>query len=471
MESLLIRDRLLPMLRCPFCGGAFEFDEKPRPPLGRAEFGLLRCACSVFPVIDGIPIIQRAPVCMLEHTRGTQETEGITIDALVALIRRGDTLDALLECVAVPEMPAIWRAALGWRLSHSRFAVRAARALSKKKFVREVMASRDAIGARALLEHYYLSGGPLDPAMGHYFIRRFGQPRHLAALAMAATIASEFKPVLDIACGIGNLEHYFSCRSDPAPVIGLDMNFYHLWIARHWMAPAGHYVCANASDALPFADASFSSTVCSDAYHLIRNHDNLLREIERCAPGRMVVLTRVGNASVMPNEGVERSLEAYLAEFGHAAQAFDEAELVRRYLRRTDAFAPSAKAHANLNESKWLSFAWNVPLPCVRSIESDPIAPHAVGRLGVNPIYSQDPQAEGGLRLRFQFPLIWYAYENHAMLSYHPRVVTLSRDQVADMASWQSKDAMRKLVDSFVLLGLPQRFARSDASLAAPQSS
>ena len=450
---------LLPILRCPYCQGGFAFDERPRPELGRAEFGTLRCRCSTFPVVDGIPVIQRAPVCMLEHTRGKQETDGIAIEALVALVERGDTLDALLACVAVPEIPASWRSALGWRLSHSGVVKRAADARVKRRFVKEVLAARDVIGAREVLEHYYLSGGPLSPEMGHYFIRRAGQPRHLAALAMAATIASESKPILDIACGIGNLEHYFGSRHDPAAVVGLDMNFYHLWIAKHWMAPSASYVCANASDGLPFRDDSFGATVCSDAYHYIRNPARLLSEIERCAPERMVVLTRVGNASVRPNEGIERSLEKYLAEIGTPARTFDEASLLKCYLARANAFALPLQQADVLRDAKWLTFAWNVEDRPPRTLATDSIAPHAVGRLGINPIYTQAPLPNGAMRLQFEFPLVWFAYENNAMLSYHPRSVTLSGDQLETMASGRTGPSVQTLIDSFVMIGFPDRFS------------
>ncbi|HTT13666.1 MAG TPA: hypothetical protein VMG60_22595 [Burkholderiaceae bacterium] len=39
----------------------------------------------------------------------------------------------------------------------------------------------------------------------------------------------------------------------------------------------------------------------------------VLLEVARCAPGRIVVLTRVGNRAVMPNEGNERTLEEYIS--------------------------------------------------------------------------------------------------------------------------------------------------------------
>jgi SAM-dependent methyltransferase len=384
------------------------------------------------------------------------------VEALVERLRRGDGLDALLECLAVPELPRPWSSLPVRRLTQSRIARCAARIAGKRKLLSRVMTRRDVLGARDVLEFYYLSGGPLDPAMGHYFIRRFGQPRHLAALSLAATIPSGSKPILDIACGIGHLEHYFGCRKDAAQVVGLDMNFYHLWIARHWMAPTGRYVCANASDGLPFSDGCFAATLCSDAYHYIGNRPGLLGDIDRCAPGRMVVLTRVGNASVTPNEGVESTLADYLGEFGDVAvRVFDEAELVKRYQRRVDALSRPAKARKDLEESKWLSFAWNIPAPPERTIESDSVPPHAVGRVGINPIYTRRARPDGAWLLRFEFPIVWYAYENHAMLSYHPRTATLSTEQMAAVAAGRSDPSLRPLIDSFVLLGLPPRFDRS----------
>jgi SAM-dependent methyltransferase/uncharacterized protein YbaR (Trm112 family) len=468
MQSPTFRSALLPILRCPFCAGRFDFDEKPGGPHARGAFGLLNCSCAVYPVIDGIPVIQRAPVQMLEHTRGTGETEGIAIADLVALVRRGDSLDALLECIAVPEFPPMLEKLMGWRLTASPRGRRWARTRGKRRMLDQVVARRDAIGARGVLDYYYLSGGSLDPAMGHYFIRRFGQPRHLAALALAATLSSDARPMLDIACGIGHLEHYLGSRRDAAPVVGLDMNFYHLWIAQHWMAPQGHCVCANASDGLPFADDSFAATICSDAYHYIGKRDRLLAEIERCAPARPVVLTRVGNAEVMPNEGIECSLAGYRAELGRAdLRVFDEAELVRSYLRQLDPFAAPARSDHELVESKWLSLAWNVRKEGRRSIADDPVPPHAVGTLGLNPIYTRQVRPNGEVRLRFVFPMTWYAYENHAMLAYHPREVTLPGPLPQDLGDWQNQDALRSLVDRFVLLGLPRRFERGAQAATA----
>lgn len=448
-------------LECPYCRSSLAFTEAPRPNLGRAEFGLLRCRCSNFPVVDGIPIIQNADVAMFEHTRGTSETSGVSIRRLVELIEAGACETALLECVSLPpDVADMVQPLVGWRLSRHRSVSMLSRALGRWRFAAQVLRSRDSISACDLLEFYYLKGGPLHPTLGHYFIRRFGQPRHLAALSLATSLPAGSKPVLDIACGIGHLEHYLTCRADPVEVVGLDMNFYHLWIARHWMAPAGRYVCANASDGLPFADGNFSATLCSDAYHLIPNRRGLLAEIERCAPNGMVVITRVGNLEVMPNEGDERTIADYLDEFGTSlVHSFDEGELVGHYLKGTDPLATPARPQQRLESSKWLSFVLNVPERAMRGRQHDAIAPHAVGTIGFNPIYSRTPLADGGMQLRFEFPIAWYAYENHAMLSYHPRHVALTAEEITSLPTSTGAAKAETLLASFVLLGLPARFS------------
>jgi SAM-dependent methyltransferase len=454
--------QLLPLLRCPDCRSAFAFEAVSCPEAGGGEFGTLRCACAVYPVVDDIPIIQRAPVGMFEHTRGTVQSVGTSIETLVGLIRSGQALEALLECVvAAPQPGRFLQTCLGWRRSRA-----FERKLAQHAFRREVLGHRRTSGALEVLEYYYLRGGPLDAAMGHYFICRFGMPRHLAALSLAARIPHDTRPVLDIACGIGSLAHYFTNRQDAIPVVGLDMNFYHLWIARHWVAPAGHYVCANAGEPLPFTDAAFSAVLCSDAYHLLPNRVALLHEIERTAPGRPVVVTRVGNREVMPNEGAEQDVEGYATEFGSdSIDAFDEDELVRHYLDHSNPFA-DRKDRPRLARSKWLSFAWNIAEPLRTGNSVDAIPPHAVGTIGWNPIYRRSRLPEGDLRLHFEFPAIWYAYENHRMLAYHPRRITVPAARVARMADWQSDPELRGLVDSFVLVGLPERFTTAHSSHA-----
>jgi SAM-dependent methyltransferase len=451
--------RVLSMLRCPYCTGGFSFREAARPKLGAAEFGILQCSCSEFPVVDGIPIVQKAHVGMFEHTTGETQVSGVAPGTLVALIKAGRGEDALLECLAIPVLPGKRR--LPWRVANSGPALRLARRFGKRRLRNEGLAHRERIGVQELIDLFYGPSSPLGNEVGQYFLLRFGQPRHLAALALLAALPASDKPVLDIACGLGHVEHYLLGRRNRVEVIGTDMNFFHVWIARHWIAPAGHFVCANAEDGLPFVDDAFSAIVCSDAYHYISNRRALQKEIDRCAPGKPVLLTRVGNAAVAPNEGRESSLDEYLKEFDPPdVRSFSEQRLMRLYLQAINPFSEQMEEARTLRESKWFSFAWNVPRPSTPAAWTDGDWPHAVGTLGLNPIYRQSNQGNE-LQLRFDFRTPWYAYENHEMLSYHPLTARVDRSLASARGAPREDPRVASLVASFVLVGLPDRFRRS----------
>lgn len=447
---------LVALLRCPFCRSGFQFREVARGRLGVAEFGILTCSCDRFPILDGIPIIQRAPVSAFEHTTGAAEASGRSVADLVQMVDAGQTDDALIEALLMPRKLSLppW---VPWRITHGRPAQSLARWRGRDR-TKRLLADRHSINAREALDVFYAPDGPLAPDVKDYFALRFGQPRHIAALALLAGMPVGERPVLSIACGIGHLEHYLTARDSPSAVIGFDMNFYHVWLARHWVAPSGVFICGTASERLPFADNAFSATICSDAYHYIGNRAELLRDIARCAPGQPVYLTRVGNRSVGPNEGQEASFEAYLQEFGPVeVRSFPEPFLQRCYLRRVDPLQTAALDAATLTEAKWLSFVLH-PSASTRPTPATDAWPHAVGQKALNPIYTLKRCPEG-VRLHFQFPAVWFAYENHAMLEYHPHNLVVTNRQLELIAQGRGDDpSIRHLIDSFVVIGIPSRF-------------
>jgi SAM-dependent methyltransferase len=456
-----IQQTLLPILRCQRCYGNLSFSVTRPPDPAAAEFGVLVCRCSKYPVVDGIPILQRGAVGMFDHTTGTAQVAGVTPARLVELIEQGNSGAALFEAIGFPMLPPLLRRLLGWRLSTSAPATRFGRWLCKRRMEAEILSRRGSISAMEVVGFFYQLNSPLDIAVGDYFNRRFAQPRHLAALSLLQNVSTEGKPLLDIACGCGHFDHYLTARRDAVAVVGTDLNFFHLWIARHWIAPSCQYVCADASEGLPFADDSFSASFCSDAYHLIGERKKLHQEIARCAPGRPGILSRVGNARVMPNEGQENAVSGYLDEIGaQDTRVFTEGSLVRLYLKRLNPLAEPGDGSEELEWSKWLSFAWNLPAQLRDPSKEE--WPHAVGRLGLNPIYTRRAAVNEQIHLRFEFPGTWYAYENNAMLAYHPRRLTLNKSQLESASKGLPDASVPELVAKFVLLGLPQRFAPGD---------
>jgi SAM-dependent methyltransferase len=445
-------DHLLPLLRCQVCGGRFDFTPVVPPRFARAEFGILTCGCAKHPVVDGIPILQHGPVGMFEHTTGATQVEGVTPAELVRLIATGRGSEALVQCLAPAWRPR-WFRVLEQRLSKL---PKLARWRGRQE-MEKVLANRDSRTARDILR-FYFRRETLGPEVGDYFIHRFSQPRYLAALALTSNLTPSRKPVLDVGCGVGHLAHYLTRRRQPVKLIGVDMNFFQVWIAQHWVAPLARYACCNVADGLPFCSDSFSAVVVSDAYHYFPRRDQFNGEVDRVAPGRMIVLTRVGNRAVMPNEGSEVTLGEYLKELGgKPVQVFSEEGLVRGYLNDRNPLSRQGEEPGSLEHCKWLAFVCSAPAEAMKSRPQNEPCPHSVGRISLNPIYAQEIVG-GTTKLGFRFPGTWYAYENHQMREYHPGRATLdSQDRkVLEAGGWN--DSLERLLRQFVLIGLPDRY-------------
>lgn len=455
-----MKDSFLNLLQCPYCKGGFQFANFRKPLYGVDDFGVISCACSKFPVIDGIPIIQKAPVCMYENTSGRAHASGIAIQELVRLIENGRGNEALLECLVVPtQLPRWMQKCMPWRVQNGEGMHRFLRNAEKRRLAEKVLLQRARLKVVQILEYFFPSESLLGYSQGQYFLKRCCQPRHLAALALLARVPSCEKPVLDIACGIGHLEHYFTNRTRYQSVVGTDMNFFHVWIAKHWFAPKAFYVCANAGEGLPFANTVFSATICSDAYHYIPNREELLIEIERCGPKQPVILTRVGNKAVMPNEGREASIKEYIHEIGsQEIFSFAEPDLVKSYLKDQNPYLHFPKLGQQLEETKWVTFVWNATEEMQHGLEIQKTKPHLVGKAALNPIYSKTIFAKNEVRFRFEFPDIWYAYENNGMLAYHRRFFSLENELWEKINENQNASLKQELIDAFVLIGLPERF-------------
>ncbi len=99
--------------------------------------------------------------------------------------------------------------------------------------------------------------------------------------------------LLDIACGSGELALRLSRRHPTLQVTGLDYSSQMLEQARQKLSGSAKMllVQADASAALPFADASFEVVVSANALHYLAAPDRLLQEIGRVLkPGGQLVI-------------------------------------------------------------------------------------------------------------------------------------------------------------------------------------
>jgi len=489
-----MRTTTIAFLQCPFCANSIE----PKPGAREDEigihFGITACAgCGYeFPIVGGVLIVAEPGqlIGVEAEAPAFRSGRGVGLGTLCRLIKKGDFAEAFSRLLN----PATPDADLLTRVDSSRVEGRRAEASDfarpdphrRPRIPPDVQARLNQLSGERLLRHARRRIGrhllenqedltaleALDLYMARYsraetavhFAYSFGQPRHLAALSVASLIRERGGPILDLACGPGHLTHFF-CSGDAAvgPVIGMDRNFFRLWIARHFVAPAADFVCQWVDRPLPFRAASFDSVFCSDAFHLVLNKAGCVSESRRViGPDGLIGIVRFGNAAVEPREGHELTVDGYERLFGEVPHVLlGEDELVGAYLAGHGADLSQTAMSTSLHGQKWLSAVLSDNEATFREHEPFTSWPHAEGRLAINPIYVPNPpSAPEGVELRFEFPSEWYGFENAGYLDYAPESVRVSREALADVRAGRRTEAVQQLIDRFVVVGVPDRYLR-----------
>lgn len=495
-----MRAWLLEFVRCPYCSGPLRKTVTVAEDGDVCTSGLLNCVdCRVdYPIVAGVPILRfpHETLDALDETTVAVHVPGPKTGDVAAAVRSGNALKALelllnpftMGGAVLPQSFAGWdqpavqegggastpqdRGLIGDLKNFAKDTLKqidfvvTAKANIKKQFL-PIWRSRLArflqehgkeLSALQLIDLYYRFYS--NSEIGNYFSYRYTQPRHLAGLCVASVLRQHGGPVLDVACGVGHLSHYFSYGRPEAHTVGLDRDFFRLYLAKNYMAPQAEFVCAEADTALPFADGVFSGVFCSDAFFCFLHRASAVREMQRVATADgNLVLTRTRNAAVPPLQGYEFEVDGYrrlFAASGLKAVLLSEDTLVGQYLSR-QGLDLTVDEPDRLPRAEWLSvFASRSGEPFKRHAPwSD--WPHAIGRLGINPLYV-GTAAAGQLELKLRFPSEWYTFQNRKFLEYAPEQCTVPNDVLAAVQKGERPAAAEALIDRFVLVGMPERY-------------
>lgn len=455
---------LLTILACPRCGQRLEFQDVHQDLQFGREYGVLNCGCSRYPVVDGIPVLMSG-VGSFEHTQGHVEFRGPSAEELVELVLARRGLDALLRCISFPiTLKSLDRILPRWLWKGARiqeFMV----GLRRWKLRRWCLRSRDALTAEDWLRVFCGKYSPVLGDMFNYFLYRLGQQHHLASLAVTNQLPPAEQPILDLACGFGHLGHNLTESPEGHAVVGADRNFFQVWTAQYWIAPAARFVCANADQRLPFIDGSFAATLCADAFHYFRNKATVLGEVSRCAPGGPILLTGVGNGLVPPSEGCELEPHEYLG-LGQDPRwrVFGESELLRAYLHRTPVDFSECRATDTVKGEKWLTLVHPGAPPRAMQTRRSVDWPHAAGALSINPIYRVAPNPDKTWQLHFAYPSRHFAFENAAMPGFCPEDVVLQDETHRAVVANVRSPEVERLIEQMVVIGTPRHYTRDRTS-------
>ncbi|QUQ65335.1 class I SAM-dependent methyltransferase [Kutzneria sp. CA-103260] len=417
-------------LRCPQCLETLRFTASDRQPLPDGVFGVLRCSRHRYPVVDGIPVIRTGVLGVREHMPGRDTPTGPVVDDLVTKVLGPDPLGALVDLLGAathgPGAPAA-----RWR--------REVRALVSRPPAE--------LTAQDWLHLVYVRSQDANRQLYPYFLYRFSQPRYLASLSLTSAFPPTDLPVLDLACGLGHVIHHLTSRPRPCEVVGVDLNFFQVWVARRAIAPAGHYVCADGSQPLPFRDGVFGTTLCTDAFHLFEDKRSALSELRRCTVSGTVFLDRMGVRAT-------RAARDFLGVADY--RVLGEDELVDGYLTGHGPQLERPRPERELTSQRWQSLVVSDDPTVFTAPVPFPTPPHLAGRLGLNPVY-QVEHRDAHVRLRFEFPNDWYAAEHRRSTEYHAADLELSHQCFAEAAAGQPRvDLIRR----FAQIGLPDRYVR-----------
>lgn len=282
------RNSLYPKLRCPYCQEALTV-LKAWSYLNKGHhnqqirYGVLECLCDQYPIVEGIIYLKKD---------GAQ-----TNQRAVTYLNQGQWA-AAFNCLIIERKKIKWLYQLLWRLDpHSHWGQR----LQLPRVLN--------------LMYWLVDSG--SKAWYRYLTTRHHRVTFLMTLAPLA-LAPTPTLVVDAGCGLGHFLRYAASWTKAKQLVGLDIAFSFLYLARRFMVtPATYLICCDQEVGLPFINHSVSDYFINDAFVVIKNKRAVLVELARVVATRgRAVISHVHNRWV---ENLGQEYGVTLAEMARYA--------------------------------------------------------------------------------------------------------------------------------------------------------
>jgi uncharacterized protein YbaR (Trm112 family)/SAM-dependent methyltransferase len=382
-----MREALLDLLRCPFCGSALTVVENEALVRadGRIESGVLGCDCCAFPIVAGIPVMiadDTTRLAMHQMEAGHREQAFFTLLGLDEA--RGRSFRALLE--------------------HGRQAT-----------------YREALAILSL------------DAEADCFLYRFSDPTYRTTQALLRAIGQSrwtvSRPVLDLCGGTGHLTRVLEGLAPAGGTIDADVYFWKLWMAKRFTSPACDPICCDANNPLPFARDTFSMAVLADAFPYIWQKRLLTEGMMRLVgPDGVIVMPHL-HSSLGENftAGMTLTPAAYRdLVLPKQPRLFSDARLFRQVLDQQVVDLTLDASPEDLGSESSLTLVASRRADLFRRY-SVPDVLDVAGELTVNPLYRIERRGDASV-LTLTFPTPEYEEEFGACREYLPDSVTVAAD-------------------------------------------
>jgi SAM-dependent methyltransferase len=163
--------------------------------------------------------------------------------------------------------------------------------------------------------------------VGDYFAHRWSDPTFLAGLALLQQHWPGERPVVEVACGIGQFLRELDARG-VGPLVGVDVVFSKLWLAQRFVCPSARYVCADATD-LPPLDLPGAYVLCVDALYFLRDKPAAVAAMT--ALGEVLVVGHAHTPAEVHSSGEPLTPQQY-ADLVGTDRVYDDDELTSAFL-------------------------------------------------------------------------------------------------------------------------------------------
>jgi SAM-dependent methyltransferase len=275
------------ILRCPFCWSDFLPEALSGSLYDADGYGTLACDCGIFPVVNGIPILDR------RHNE----------PRLVALLRERAFSMATSECLMIDiERGRAQR--LVWRVLRK---LGVSNGLYERMEARHTF--RDAL--RIAL--------PPTSAYHQYLRCRFSDPTFVAGEWLLAHTRPTSGWLLDVPAGAGHFSWVLRRRHPQARIVAADTSFFFMMMVKRFVVPSATAICLDGNAPLPFKTDEFELAVSADGWHYLDAQALFLHELMRVKrPHANLVMPHTHNRAA-PNFTAGRpfSLEEIMRLLGH----------------------------------------------------------------------------------------------------------------------------------------------------------
>jgi hypothetical protein len=274
IQARNVKRELIADLMCPYCGGEFRTSRDVDGDGDRIRYGLVRCRCFEFPIVDGILLLSLA-----KGYGGSEERLQPYVPLQVAAIRylaRDDVAGLrgwikrhlpLADDLIERRIPSYLEFRKRMRAEYDRVVEQ--ELASYARF--ELPGASAARGLRSRARSLWRRRRTWAPSsalptakwlLRDYYASRFFAPR-INTLALQLERLPMRAQVLSLCCGHGVFENLLRVQARGASVVSVDAQLINLLVTRDFAADTGSFICHDLQFPLPFRSGYFGGVFSS----------------------------------------------------------------------------------------------------------------------------------------------------------------------------------------------------------------